>query len=55
MSGQSLDAEASETVAGVVRLPRRAAERRWPAEVGGRRARRRSAGDARRRDEATPG
>jgi hypothetical protein len=31
MSGQSLDAEASETVAGVVRLPRRAAELVWVA------------------------
>jgi hypothetical protein len=31
MSGQSLDAEASETVAGVVRLLRRAAELVWVA------------------------
>ena len=31
MSGQSLDAEASETVAGVVRLLRRAAEVVWVA------------------------
>ena len=31
MSGQALDAEASETVAGVVRLLRRAAELVWVA------------------------